>query len=331
MNYAKSPIRRARFAPWLLTIAAATPFLATPAAARGITAGSLVENTATATFQQGATTTTVTSNTVVVRIDELLDVTVASLDGANVPITASGAVLRFQVENTGNGPEAFNLLVDAALAGDDFDPAVVAIVWDSNNNGIYEPGTDLLITPGGATPVMAPDALGTVFVVLEWTTPPADGDLARVRLTATAVTGSGPAGTVFAGEGEGGGDAVVGAQNATGNALGTVFSQTATVTLSKAATIVDPFGGTEAVPGAVVTYQLTAAVNGSAPVSDLVVSDAIPAGTSYVAASLRLNGASLTDAAGDDAGTASPTGIAVDLGTVAAGASHVVTFQVAID
>lgn len=331
MKYAKTPIRRARIAPWLLTIAAVAPFLAAPAAARGISAGSLVENTATATFQQGATTTTVTSNTVVVRIDELLDVTVASLDGGNVPITASGAVLRFQVENTGNGPEAFNLLVDAAIAGDDFDPNVVAIAWDSNANGIYEPGTDLLIAPGGATPVMPADGLGTVFVVLEWPTPPADGDLAQVRLTATAATGSGPAGTVFAGEGEGGGDAVVGAQNATGNALGTVFSQTATVTLSKSATIADPFGGTEAVPGAVVTYQLTATVNGSAAVSDLLVSDAIPAGTSYIADSLQLDGAALTDASGDDAGSATAAGIAVDLGTVAAGTSHVVTFQVAID
>ena len=331
MKYAKTPIRCARIAPWLLTIAAVTHFLAAPAAARGISAGSLVENTATATFQQGATTTTVTSNTVVVRIDELLDVTVASLDGGNVPITASGAVLRFQVENTGNGPEAFNLLIDAAIAGDDFDPNVVAIVWDSNGNGIYEPGTDLLIAPGGATPVMAADALGTVFVVLEWPTPPADGDLAQVRLTATAATGSGPTGTVFAGEGEAGGDAVVGAQNATGNALGTVFSQTASVTLSKSATIADPFGGTEAVPGAVVTYQLTAAINGSASVSDLVVSDAIPAGTSYITASLQLDGAPLTDAGGDDAGTASAAGIAVDLGTVNAGTSHIVTFQVEID
>jgi uncharacterized repeat protein (TIGR01451 family) len=304
---------------------------AVPALAAGVPAGSLIQNTATATFSQGAASETVSSNTVTIQVDELLDVAVASLDGGNVVLTSSGAVLRYQVQNTGNGPEAFVLQIDPAVAGDDFDPVVSQIAWDSNGNGIYDAGVDAILANGTAAPVLAPDAIGQAFVVTSWSSPPADGSRADVRLTALAVTGTGAPGTVFAGQGQGGGDAVVGAQMAQGDALGSLITHSATVSLTKSAVIADPFGGTEAVPGALVTYTLVATVAGSGSVNGLVVSDPIPAGTTYRANSLRLDAASLTDAPADDAGSASASGIAVDLGTVAGGASHSVTFTVALD
>lgn len=304
---------------------------AMPALAAGVPAGSLIQNTATATFSQGAASQTVSSNTVTIQVDELLDVAVASLDGGNVPLTSSGAVLRYQVQNTGNGPEAFVLQIDPAVAGDDFDPVVTQIAWDSNGNGIFDAGVDAIVANGTAAPVLAPDAIGQVFVVSNWSSPPADGSRADVRLTALAVTGTGAPGTIFAGQGQSGGDAVVGAQMAQGNALGSLITQSATVNLTKSAVIADPFGGTEAVPGALVTYTLVATVAGSGSVSGLVVSDPIPAGTTYRANSLRLDAAALTDAPADDAGTASASGIAVDLGTVAGGASHSVMFTVTLD
>lgn len=316
---------------FILTGAAVSGSLATPAYAAGVTAGSLIENTATATFDQGGSSTTVQSNKVTIKVDELLDVAVSSLDGGNVALSASGAVLRYQIQNTGNGPEAWTITVDPAIGGDDFDPVVSAIAWDSNGNGIYDPTIDTVIAAGGATPSLAPDGMGTAFVVVNWASAPVDGALANVRLTATAVTGTGPVGTVFAGQGENGGDAVVGPQNATGNALGRLAAVSAAVTLVKSAAIADPFGGTEAVPGAVVTYTLRAQVSGTGTVSDLRITDTIPTGTTYRAASLRLDGASLTDATGDDAGSASAAGIAVDLGSVGGGSAREVTFQVAID
>ena len=92
-----------------------------------------------------------------------------------------------------------------------------------------------------------------------------------------------------------------------------------------------PFGGTCAVPGATITYTILAEVTGSGSISDLVVTDAAPADTSYVAGSLTLDGATLTDAADGDSGTASASGISVDLGNVSAGTSHSITFDVTID
>src|SRR5688500_6883665 len=128
------------------------------ATATGVAAGSSIENTATATYSVGATTATVDSNTVTIRVDELLDVTVNSLDAGNVALGSSGAVLSFVIANTGNGPEAFELTIDPARSGDDFDPAVTQVAYDSNSSGTYEAGVDTVIPAGGNTPSIAADA-----------------------------------------------------------------------------------------------------------------------------------------------------------------------------
>jgi uncharacterized repeat protein (TIGR01451 family) len=301
------------------------------AAAAGVAAGSSIENTATATYSVGATTASVDSNTVSILVDELLDVTVGSLDAGNVTLGSSGAVLSFEIGNIGNGPEAFDLTIDPALGGDDFDPAVVQIAYDSNGNGAYDSGVDTVIPVGGSTPSIDADNTLRVFVITQLAGSPDDGDTADLRLTAAAATGSGTPGTTFAGQGEGGGDAVVGAGTAEDFDNGTLVASLSTVSLVKSAAIVDPFGGAQAVPGARVTYTLVASVTGSASVSGLTVADPIPAGTTYDASTLTLESAPLTDATGDDAGQASTAGISVDLGTVAGGASRTIRFSVTID
>jgi len=95
----------------LLLTSAMAATIATPAQARGVRAGTIVANTATATYDIGPTTTTINSNTVSMRVDEVLDVTVASKDAndAGVAADAKNQVRTFTVTNAGNGPEAFNL------------------------------------------------------------------------------------------------------------------------------------------------------------------------------------------------------------------------------
>lgn len=316
-----------------LACAAAALCAAFPAvaSAAGVSAGSTIANTATATYSDGASTQTVDSNTVSILVDELLDVAVTSLDGGDVTLGSGGAALSFQITNSGNGQEAFALAVNSALTGDDFDPAITQVAYDSNGNGVYDAGVDTVIGPGANTPSIDPDATLRIFVVSQLSGSPADGDTADVRLTASAATGSGTAGTVFAGQGEGGGDAVVGAGTAEDEDEGTLVASLGTVSLVKSAAIVDPFGGSEAVPGATVTYSLVANVAGSGSVSGLAVTDPIPAGTTYSPNSLTLDGAALTDAAGDDSGEADGSEISVDLGTVAGGTSRTITFAVTLD
>src|SRR5687768_7020253 len=176
------------------------------ASAAGVAAGSSIENTATATYSVGATTESVDSNTVSILVDELLDVTVSSLDAGNVTLGSSGAVLSFEIGNIGNGPEAFELTIDPALGGDDFDPSVVQVAYDSNGNGTYDSGVDTVIPVGGSTPSISADDTLRVFVVTQLAGSPGDGDTADVRLAAAATTGNGSPGTIFASQGQGGGD-----------------------------------------------------------------------------------------------------------------------------
>jgi uncharacterized repeat protein (TIGR01451 family) len=305
---------------------------ATPVIAAGVTAGTLIENTATANFDEAGTPRSVDSNTVTVRVDELLDVTVTSLDTGPVSTTRGDAVLTFEVTNPGNGPEAFLLTADPAVAGNDFDVTVRGLAIDSNGNGTYDEGVDQILTGPFTTPVLAPDARVTVFVLVTVPATATDGDTSNVQLNAAAATGNGTPGTVFAGEGEGGGDAVVGSTGALANARGVLSSAVATVQLVKSVALRDPFGGTSAVPGATATFTIEARVSGTGSVANLVVTDAIPAGTTYVPGTLALDAGALTDAADTDAGTASDaSGISVALGSTAAGTNRSVTFDVTID
>mgnify|MGYP002777146313 CR=1 FL=1 len=308
----------------------ATAALASPALAAGVTAGTLIENTASASYNTGGPTQSVDSNTVSFRVAELLDVAVASQDPAALPVVGS-TVLTFSVTNTGNGEEPFVLTAEPAVAGNDFDVTIDNLAIDTNNNGVYDPGIDTLLTNGATSAPIDPDQAITVFVLVTAPAGLTDAQASQVRLTAASATGTGTPGTTFAGAGDDGVDAVVGSTGADDDDTGSLVASVASVNLVKSATILDPFGGNQPLPGAVVTFTLAASVTGSGAINDLTINDAIPASTTYAAGTLTLDAGALTDAADTDAGTASASGIAVSLGTVAAGSSHTVTFQVEID
>ncbi|MAB46748.1 MAG: hypothetical protein CMN67_15185 [Sphingomonadaceae bacterium] len=322
----KAPFRLA-----LAPLAIAAALITTPAHAGGVKAGTLIENTASATYDGGAGPVTIPSNTITVKVDELLDVTVTSRDSGPVSAAPGSAVLTFELTNTGNGPEAYTLTANPAVAGNDFDTTVNGIAVDTNGNGVYDPGVDQMLTGPATTAAIAADASLTVFVLVTIPGGVADGDQSDVSLLAEAVTGTGAPGTAFAGQGAGGGNAIVGSTGANATATGSLSVGITDVDLIKSATVRDPFGGTGIVPGATITYAIRAEVRGSGSVSDLVVTDAAPADTTYVAGSLKLDGATLTDAADADAGRFGTSGISVDLGTVSGGSSRTVTFQVTID
>ncbi len=308
--------------------------LALPAQAEaaGTRAGSTISNTASASFDTGGGTQTVNSNTVDLRVDELLDVTVDSSDPADVPTTpgATNQLLTFSVTNSGNGEEAFALTTIANAGGDNYDPVVTQIYID-NGDGVFDAGTDMLYTPGANDPVLDPDESIRVFVLATTPGTVVDGNRGIVSLNAAAKTGIGAPGTIYAGAGEGGGDAIVGSTGADGRDAGAYVVSAAAVSLVKSAVIVDPFGGAEPVPGAEITYTLTVTVAGSGSVSGLAITDNIPADTSYVAGSITLGGTGLTDAADADAGDYNGTRINVTLGTVAGGQTRTVTFRTRIN
>ena len=305
-----------------------------PAAANGTLAGNKIDNIATATYSlPGGGSGSVTSNLVSLTVDELLDVTVAWSDGGDVVVQPglTGQVLTFTVTNTGNGSEAFALSARNTLSGDNFDPTAFSIYLDTNGDGNYDPGVDLAYVAGAGNPVIAADGAITVFIVSTIGAGEADATRAGIDLIAAAVTGIGAPGTTFAGQGTGGGDAVVGTSGADGLDDGYYKVSAATVSFVKSQLVADPFGGSTTVPGSIITYTLSATVNGSGTLTALAIADAIPAGTTYVPGSLTLEAGALTDATDSDRGEFASTAVAVRPGDVLAGQTRTVTFKVIVN
>ncbi len=321
--------------PYTISAASVAAFAlaAAPGAhATGTAAGTLIQNTANATYSSGTGTTTIQSNTVSVKVDQVIGVAVTALTSTPVTIGTANAVLVYQVTNTGNGNDTFDLTGAPNVAGNGFNATLQTVAIDSNGNGTYDPGVDTVITNGAASQAMAPDATIKVFLVTSAPATAADAQTSQVRLTAISVIGSGTPGTVFAGKGTGGVDAVVGASGGTGNALAGLVASLASVTLTKSAVITDPYGGTSPVPGALVTYSIVAHAAGSGSANGLLVTDSFPAGTTYQTGTMTLAGTALTDAADSDAGTATATGISVALGNLAGGSTDkTITFKVKIN
>jgi uncharacterized repeat protein (TIGR01451 family) len=318
----------------LLAAAWAAPFAAN---ALGTAAGTSIQNTATVNYSVGGTPSSTNSNTTALAVAEIVNVAVA-LQSATVSVTAgaTGEALVFLVTNTGNSSETFALAGDSVLVGDDFDPApaVPFIYFDTDNSGDLTPA-DTPYVQGGNDPVLPADASVRVLVVNDIPAGIADGDRGRSELAATAATGAGAPGTVYAGQGAGGVDAVVGTSGGTAAVFGEYLVGDIQISAVKSLTVADTFGGNRPLPGATITYQVVVTASGSGTALGAGFIDAIPASTSYVAGSLRLNGAPLTDAADADAGafTTAPTAsVGVSLGdlTSAAGPQTIV-FSVTID
>ena len=302
-----------------------------PASANPAPAGIVIESTAEVTYSDAGVNRSATSNTVRVRVDELVGVAAATLNSGPVTARSGPAVLSFLVSNTGNGPEAFSIEVVTAVAGNAFDAAPDGLAVDSNGNGVYDPGVDLPLAAPSITEIIPAGGSQTLFALVTVPTGAADGAQTAVNLIARSATGTGSPGTVIAGAGEGGVDAVVGPGGGMAVASGRIVASASTVTLVKWASVADLFGGSTASPGATITYGIQALVSGSATIDGLVVTDAIPANTRYLANSLTLESAPVSDAPGDDAGEASAAGITVNLGSLPAGTSRTVSFAVQIE
>jgi uncharacterized repeat protein (TIGR01451 family) len=132
-------------------------------------------------------------------------------------------------------------------------------------------------------------------------------------------------------------DAVIGAAGGVQEVQGSyrIVAPAAQVAILKSAVVEDPYGGSQPVSGATVTYSLAVIATGSGTADGVVVSDAIPANTTYTPGSLTLNGTPVTDAADADAGdmgATAPGQITVALGDLdTALPGQIIAFKVTID
>lgn len=291
-----------------------------PAVAAGTTSGVDVDNTATIDYKVGGVDqTAVNSNLATFKVDNKVDLTVTSNGNASAGAPGSlDHVLSFTVTNTGNTTQGYVLsVVDAA--GDTINMDNVEIWLDANGNGTFESGTDTLYSAGANAGDILPDNDITVFVVSDTPISASDGDTASYTLVATTLNAGTT--TVTVADGDGDDSTLVEVVFADGDGSTTQettrdgkHSATATYTVASAAlavnkssaviadgvNVVAPF---YAIPGATVEYTIGITNNGGTAATDVVVSDPIPANTSFVVGSISSTPAATAVQYSNDSGT----------------------------
>jgi uncharacterized repeat protein (TIGR01451 family) len=308
------------------------------ALAVGVAAGTDITNIAEVTYTVGAANVTTSSNAVVVTVAEILDVEVTRQSPLNTSVSANATQqeILFTVTNTGNGPETFRLVMDSVIGNDDFDPtpSTPSIYFDTDASGDLSPD-DVAYSAGTNDPVLARDTSVAVLVVNNIPATAVNGNMGITQLAADARTGSGLRGTVFAGQGAGGTDAVVGNSGAAAVSTGQYVVAGFTVSAVKSQTVVDQFGGTRPLPTARINYTVTVQATGTGDATNTVFSDNIPANTTYLPGTLRLNNTLLSDTAADDAGefiSTPASRVRVTLGTLnQASGTQTIQFAVTIN
>ncbi|MDJ0793453.1 MAG: hypothetical protein QNI98_04340 [Woeseiaceae bacterium] len=308
------------------------------ALAAGTAVGTLIENTAVVDFVQGGAQQQVVSNTVSFVVAERIDV-VVTLQSGQVVVSPNGVdqALLFTVTNTGNGSEVFGLAMNSVVSGDDFDPVPAvpdSIFFDTDGSGDFNAG-DVAYGAGVNDPLLTADESVDILILNNIPGTVANADIGRSELTATASTGSGAPGTVYAGQGDGGVDVVVGTTGATATVSGEYLVDDVAINVVKSQVVNDPNGGNEPIVGATITYTITVEVISTGTATAAVINDPIPTWSTYEPGSITLNGATLTDAIDGDTGeydvSIAPT-VVVRLGDLTqADGLQTIVFQVTID
>jgi len=309
----------------------------------GTSAGTTISNTASVSYEVGGATVTNDSDPATIIVQELINVTIVSQDSGNVSVSSpeTGAELKFQVTNTGNGDEAF-IISQVNIGGDEFDVTLSTIYLD-DGDGVYEPGTDDVPYDNSTPSTIAPDDSITIWVTSDIPDSRNNNDTSEVQVSALSKTFSDDnqsnpnAGDVVTDGGDSTTDAVygTGAANADDTAI-FVVSAIQVVITKVISGIDDQLGGSQPVPGAEVGYSLTVTVTGTGDATSVTASDPLPVELALkagIAGIITVNGVDLTAVSGDDNASydANTRTITVELGTITAGsADSVITFTTVI-
>lgn len=298
------------------------------AAQAATAAGTVIDNQATVTYTSGGSPHFIGSNVSSYTVQELVDLTVIKADIGNVSVSSGSTqqVLTFQLQNAGNGTDSYSIS-NSVVVGSDFIPDTMDVYFDTNSSGTFDAG-DILYVPGTNDPVIAAETSLRLFVVSDIPVGVSEGDLSEIRLTVTSKA------TIGLGEGDAGTEAIFGLSGGTGTDT-SIYEVISGLAMVKSATVFDPFGGSLPISGAEIQYTITVDVSGGGTLTGVQVTDAVPAYTTYVPGSFKLNGGPLSNAIDGDAGDFNnnlANGIAVQWGTLApADGTQVIRFDVNID
>lgn len=299
---------------WSLAVLALAALVALGAAmAAGTPAGTVISNTATVNFEDvNGNTLSQDSNTVTTTV-----ATVATVDIAPPSLSANAdpgddVCYLHTVTNLGNTTDT----IDVATASSE--GWTVVVYLDVNGNGVYDAGTDTPLTDsnGNATPDTGP-------LPDNVTSPGNEAVEILVCVSVPAGTADGTVDTttidVASDNDPGQTDAATDTTTIDAPSLGVVKS-------------VSPTG--DQPPGTVLTYTVVITNNGSGVANNVVLSDPVPAFTTYQAGSITQDAAGRSDAAdadNADFGATTANAVTVSVGTMASGASTTISFSVQID
>lgn len=333
----------------------ASAAISAPAFADGTQAGTVITNEVTLTYKVGGVDQTAIEASDSFTVDRKVNLTVAEDGTATTSVSPGqqGAVTSFIVTNTSNAPLDFALAASQAGAAhggtDSFDVTNLRIYVDSNDDGAFDAGDQQM----SYLDEVAADESRRVFVLADVPIGQTTGDIAGVRLTATAAeaAGAGSLGatvTETSGANTSGVDTVFADTDADGNvardgahfALDDFSVLAAALALTKSSRVIsDPLNGTSGpkmIPGAVVEYCIAVAnAAGSATATNVAVSDTLPSETSYLSAfGIQVNGSvtgSACNADGTPGGAFAGNTVSATLDDIAAGVTRTVVFRVTVD
>jgi uncharacterized repeat protein (TIGR01451 family) len=271
--------------------------------AAGTPAGTAITNKATATYTDANNNvyTPVESNTVTVTVSQVAGVATTPATSSQNGSPGGKTYFSGQIVNTGNGTDTFNMSAAGLPAGYSY-----VIYKDTNGDGVLQPTEEVPANQLGASVTLNADQIQYAIAVITAPVGAVAGDTAT--LTFTAASTLTPA--------------------TTSTSTMTLTIQAAVIAFTKSATPASPK------PGDTVTYTINWVNSGSAPGYVTVMTDTIPANTTYKTGSLTYGGAARTDASdGDNAdyNVTNPGKVTVNIGTVNAGASGNMTFQVTVN
>ena len=269
----------------------------------GVPAGTSVSNVMVVDYEspEGNAQPTVSTNTSTFIVSALAGVSATPDSMHTEQQTGDTNIHPFTVTNTGNTPDTYDLV--------SWGKYWVWEVWrDLDGNGIIDDGDyQITDTDGDGTADTGDMQPGAYEDFVARTTIPAgspDGQLELHIITATSSV-----------------DLTV-----SDTSKKTTGVHAPVLALSKSVT---PTGSQA--PGTVLTYATTYTNSGSGPATAVTLIDQIPSNTTYVPASIKVDGNAQTDANDTDFGRFESSSVVVVFPTLGAGTSGTFTFQVTIN
>ncbi|MDH3626292.1 MAG: DUF11 domain-containing protein [Acidobacteriota bacterium] len=281
--------------------------------AAGTPAGTVISNTATADYEDAnANALQAISNTVTTTVNQVSAVDISPPTGSLNADPGDLVCYAHTVSNNGNDAGIIDIATSSSQG------FTVTVYEDVNTNGTYESGTDTLLTDtGGSADVdtgILPDSVSS------------PGNNSIEILVCIAVPAGTADGTVDATDID---IASVNDPGATDSATDTTTVQSPDLGVVKS---VSPVGNQP--PGTTLTYTIVVTNNGAVDALNIVLTDPVPANTTYVGSSITQDAATRTDGADGDNADHDDTNageVTVAIGTLASGASTTIVFEVMID